>query len=117
MLKFDVTMDCADPTALAPFWADALGYKVMGGAGAYVLLADPDEANPTLILQRVPEPKSAKSRVHLDLKVPDVEAEASRLEALGAKRLSDPIEELGGRWIVMADPQGNEFCICREGSS
>jgi predicted enzyme related to lactoylglutathione lyase len=67
-----------------------------------------------VLLQRVPEPKQAKNRMHLDLWVPDIEAEARRLVALGARRQSaKPVEELGSRWIVMADPEGNEFCLCQ----
>ena len=63
------------------------------------------------------EPKSAKNRLHLDLDHDgsfDVEAEVQRLEALGATRRSDYITELGGDggWVVMADPEGNEFCVC-----
>ena len=63
-------------------------------------------------MQQVPEPKTVKNRVHLDLKVPDVEATVARLEALGA-RTAGPIEELGSCWVVMADPEGNEFCVER----
>jgi predicted enzyme related to lactoylglutathione lyase len=62
----------------------------------------------------VPEPKQAKNRMHLDLWVADIEAEAQRLVRLGARRQSvKPVEELGSRWIVMADPEGNEFCLCQ----
>jgi predicted enzyme related to lactoylglutathione lyase len=62
----------------------------------------------------VPERKQGKNRMHLDLWVSDIEAEAQRLVGLGARRQSaQPLEELGSRWIVMADPEGNEFCLCQ----
>jgi predicted enzyme related to lactoylglutathione lyase len=107
-----VTMDAADPEALAPFWAAALGYRVAGAEGDYVALVPLAGGGPNVLLQQVPEPKSGKNRVHLDLKVPDIEAEAARLESLGARRTAGPVSELGSRWIVMADPEGNEFCVC-----
>lgn len=75
---------------------------------------------PRLVLQRVPEPKVSKNRMHLDIIEADIEAEAARLEALGARRLTDTLEEALGnvvlRWIIMADPEGNEFCVCDEGT-
>jgi predicted enzyme related to lactoylglutathione lyase len=73
---------------------------------------------PKFVLQRVPEPKQVKNRMHLDLWVADIEAEARRLSELGARRQSaDPLEEIGSRWIVMTDPEGNEFCLCQEAKS
>ena len=67
-----------------------------------------------LILQGVDEARPAKNRMHLDILAPDIEAEASRLVTLGATRIRpDPVEEHGSRWIVMADPEGNEFCVCQ----
>jgi predicted enzyme related to lactoylglutathione lyase len=73
---------------------------------------------PKFVLQRVPEPKHLKNRMHLDLWVADIEVEARRLSELGARRQSaDPLEEIGSRWIVMADPEGNEFCLCQEAKS
>ena len=107
-----VTMDAADPQSLAPFWAAALRYRVAGAEGNYVALVPLEGTGPTVLLQQVPEAKAGKNRVHLDLKVADVEAEAARLEALGASRSAGPRSELGSRWIVMADPEGNEFCVC-----
>ncbi|MEZ5270759.1 MAG: VOC family protein [Ilumatobacteraceae bacterium] len=67
-------------------------------------------AAPSLLLQTVAEPKAAKNRLHLDLHVPDVEAEAARLEGLGAVRVGRS-DEFGISWIVMNDPEGNEFCV------
>jgi predicted enzyme related to lactoylglutathione lyase len=77
----------------------------------------PEGDRPHVLLQQVPEPKQAKNRVHIDLYAEDIEAEATRLVGLGAKRLSDgPMSEHGVCWIVMADPEGNEFCVCDQGS-
>lgn len=65
------------------------------------------------MLQAVPEPKTTKIRLHLDLVVDDPEAEVARLVGLGAVRVDgDPFEEHGHRWIAMTDPEGNEFCVC-----
>jgi predicted enzyme related to lactoylglutathione lyase len=72
---------------------------------------------PKLLLQGVPEDKQIKNRMHLDFTVTDVEAEASRLEKLGARRIEDQSRhEHGTTWVVMADPEGNEFCVCDGGS-
>jgi predicted enzyme related to lactoylglutathione lyase len=110
--KLGLVLDCADPEALAPFWSAALGYTTLGGAGSYVLLVDQAKERPKLLLQRVDEPKPGKNRMHLDIESDDVEGEVARLEELGARRLEDPMEEHGSRWVVMADPEGNEFCVC-----
>jgi predicted enzyme related to lactoylglutathione lyase len=65
-----------------------------------------------LLLQRVPEPKHGKNRMHMDIITEDVEAEVKRLEALGARRLHDGVLSFGPtRWLTMADPENNEFCI------
>lgn len=111
MSEIVITLDCSEPESLAEFWAPALGYSTLGSAGAYVALVG---EGPGLLLQKVEEPKVAKNRMHIDLKVPDVDAEVERLVGLGAKRLSDgTMEEHGSQWVVMADPEGNEFCVCR----
>ena len=112
-----LVLDCADPDALAGFWSAALGYTNLGGAGAYVMLVDEEGRQPKLLLQRVAEPKTAKNRVHFDIETPAVDDEVARLEALGATRVvAEPIEEHGTRWVVMADPEGNEFCVCSAGA-
>jgi len=113
-----LVLDCHDPQRLAGFWSEALGYVNLGEAGTYVLLMDTDEQGPKLLLQGVPEAKEVKNRMHLDIDVVDIEAEASRLEALGARRVeSEPMHEHGTNWILMADPEGNEFCVCDGGQS
>ena len=111
-----LVLDCADPEALAAFWAPALGYVNLGAAGAYVALFPDGKPGPKLLLQRVDEPKTVKNRMHFDIEVPDIETEAARLVDLGATRVSDgPCREHGSTWILMADPEGNEFCICDAG--
>jgi predicted enzyme related to lactoylglutathione lyase len=108
-----LVLDCHDPQALAPFWAGALGYVAVGSVDNYTLLAPDGRDGPNLLLQRVPEGKSGKNRMHLDLHVDDIEAEAARLVALGAQRLeASASTEHGSTWIKMADPNGNEFCVC-----
>jgi predicted enzyme related to lactoylglutathione lyase len=113
-----LVLDCADPDALAAFWSAAIGYTILGGAGNYVLLVDATAQQPKLLLQRVDEPKAGKNRMHFDIETPTVDEEVARLEALGARRIvRDAIEEHGNRWVVMADPEGNEFCVCNAGQS
>jgi predicted enzyme related to lactoylglutathione lyase len=116
--KIGLVLDCHDPDRLATFWAAALGYQTLGAAGAYTLLMPPEgEAGPQLLLQHVPENKTAKLRMHLDFHTPDVGAEAARLLELGARRLDDaPIAEHGNTWVRMEDPEGNEFCVCDAGA-
>jgi predicted enzyme related to lactoylglutathione lyase len=111
----DLVLDCTDADGLAGFWAAALGYRRFGEAGNYrSLVPAPGAAGPKLILQAVAEPRAAKNRMHLDLTVADIEAEAARLVALGARRSrEEPIREHGTAWITMTDPEGNEFCICQ----
>jgi predicted enzyme related to lactoylglutathione lyase len=114
---FGLVLDCADPERLAEFWAEALGYANVGSAGVYVALYPREGTGPKLLLQRVTEPKATKNRMHLDIEVPDINAEADRLSGLGAQRVSDDTcSEHGSTWILMADPEGNEFCICDNGS-
>jgi predicted enzyme related to lactoylglutathione lyase len=112
-----LVLDCSDPERLAEFWAPALGYLSLGTAGSYVLLLPNGKPGPKLLLQRVPEAKTVKNRMHLDIETADIEAEATRLEALGARRVRDDhLHEHGTSWILMNDPEGNEFCVCDGGA-
>jgi hypothetical protein len=134
-----VAFDCADPAALAEFWAQALpGYRLQPPPpgfdtweGFLEAQSVPKEEwssrsaivgdGPRLFFQRVPEPKTAKNRVHLDLHAgggptvaldeqrANVRAAVARLQALGASFVEER-EELGVVWAVMTDPEGNEFC-------
>ena len=114
-MEIQVNIDCADLDRMVDFYTAALGYVPFGSAGETYRSIVPDAGTgPKIVFQRVPEGKSAKNRVHLDLIVGDrVEEEADRFVALGAHRVSDaPVEEGGTHWIVLADPEGNELCIC-----
>jgi predicted enzyme related to lactoylglutathione lyase len=113
-----LVLDCADPERLAEFWAPAIDYVDLGMVGSYALLLPNGRPGPKLLLQRVPEPKTTKNRMHLDVETPDIDAEAARLEALGATRVQDdPVHEHGTTWILMTDPEGNEFCVCDSGAA
>ena len=108
--NFGLVLDGADPERLAVFRAAALGYANVGSAGVYVALYPREGTGPKLLLQRVTEPKATKNRMHLDIEVADIDVEADRLSGLGAQRVSDDTcSEHGSTWILMADPEGNEF--------
>ncbi len=141
--EFQVTFDCADPTALASFWCEVLGYAYDAPPPGFdtwdaalesfgvpperrndaSAVSDPDGAGPRLFFQKVPEGKSAKNRVHLDVRAAPglegdermaaLESECDRLVALGAVRLSrhEPAAPMSHGFIVMTDPEGNEFCL------
>jgi hypothetical protein len=110
-----VGIDCLDPVRLAPFWLAALGYQeTSGDADPYLGLKGPPGAL-SVFLQRVPEKKAVKNRLHLDLYTDRPEDLCQRLEALGATSIGSPLGDPGDwDWQVMADPEGNEFCVCRE---
>lgn len=113
-----LVLDCHDPIRLAEFWSAALDYVTVGGAGSYVMLLPNGRPGPKLLLQQVPEAKTVKNRMHLDIDATDIDTEAARLEALGAQRAQpDPLHEHGTNWILMTDPEGNEFCICDGGAA
>ncbi|MEV0493836.1 VOC family protein [Streptomyces atratus] len=141
--KWTVTLDCAQPTRLAEFWALALGYVPKpppAGFGSWeewfahhgvpeeewddgAYLCDPDRVGPTLSFLKVPEPKVAKNRVHLDVQAgggretpwevrwPRVTEAVTRLTAAGATVVRE--HDMDGRpdHVEMADPEGNEFCV------
>jgi len=139
--KVQVTFDAADPSGLGTFWAHVLGYVEQPPPDGYATwdefldekgmppeqrdagyaVVDPAGSGPRLFFQKVPEGKSAKNRVHLDVDVtggaPRPEhagrcrARAVELEALGATRLREFDDPVSGFWIVMTDPEGNEFCL------
>jgi Glyoxalase-like domain len=141
-IKVQVTFDAADPPALAAFWGELIGYVEQDPPEGfdsweawavandlpredwdrYAARVDPDGVGPRLYFQRVPEPKTAKNRVHLDLAVgggrdtpPEesrrlVSAAVERATAAGATKLRE-VDEGDEHWVVMADPEGNEFCL------
>ena len=107
-------IDTADPAGLAAFWRSVLGWR-MSGEGDQVVLEPPegskeDGVAPDLLFLRVPEEKAGKNRLHLDLRPQDQAAEVARLEGLGARR-ADVGQGPDVSWVVMADPDGNEFDV------
>jgi predicted enzyme related to lactoylglutathione lyase len=112
VIEIQINVDCSDLERMVAFYCEALGYEREGAAGEQYASISASDGRPKLVFQKVPEAKAAKNRVHLDLIVgPEIEAEASRFEALGATRI-EKINEYGLNWIVMHDPEGNEICIC-----
>ena len=108
----EIVLDCRAPHELAAFWRSALDYREHYRDATLVVLVPREGNGPPLLLQAVPEPKRAKNRMHLDVVARDVEAEVRRLEALGARCLDPEVREFGGtRWLTMADPEDNEFCV------
>ena len=105
----NITLDCHDPQAMSAFWADVLGKQVDPGGSPYFCTID-HPGTPSYFFAKVPEGKTAKNRMHLDLAAEDREAEVQRLVALGASRVADK-DEYGHRWTVMQDIEGNEFCV------
>jgi len=140
--SIQVTFDALDPAALSGFWAAALGYNIQPPPPEYEswddwatamgipeenrndarALVDPDGIGPRLFFQRVPEPKTAKNRVHLDVnaggghdadpaaRIQAVNTHIAKLEQLGARKTA-VFEQRGEYWVVMQDPEGNEFCV------
>jgi hypothetical protein len=139
--SFQVTFDAANPLAVAEFWAAALGYVVQPSPEGFdsweefadavgipeedrdslAAVVDPDGTGPRILFQKVPEGKTVKNRVHLDVNVTDrestaeeqratIDAEVDRLVGIGAIRLDD-FDGPTGTWTVMQDVEGNEFCV------
>jgi predicted enzyme related to lactoylglutathione lyase len=110
----DLVLDCAEPQALEAFWRDALGYGTYYSSESAVVLVPADDTNASpLVLQKVPEPKLGKNRMHIDLVADDIGPEVDRLLGLGAKRVHDDVQSIGEvRWVTLLDPVGNEFCVC-----
>jgi predicted enzyme related to lactoylglutathione lyase len=109
-MQVNFTLDCADPARLADFWSLALRCSVKPVIPDHYVAVEHESF--TLTLQRVPEPKATKNRMHLDLLVDDLDAELVRIESLGATRLTaDALQMYGERWFVLADPEGNEFSL------
>ncbi|MEO5852078.1 MAG: VOC family protein [Nocardioides sp.] len=141
--QFQVTFDCADPGALSRFWCEVLGYRLDAPPPGFATweealdafgvpeerrndasaAVDPGQAGPRLWFQKVPEGKTAKNRLHLDVRAAPglegdermaaLEDDCSRLVALGASRVErhEPDPPLSHGFLVMADPEGNEFCL------
>jgi len=106
-----VTVDAADPATLGRWWAAALEWVVVDDdPGEFEIRPAPDRT-PGLLFVRVPEPKTRKNRLHLDLRPDDRDAAVDRLLDLGATRVD--VGQGEQSWIVLSDPEGNEFCVLR----
>jgi predicted enzyme related to lactoylglutathione lyase len=112
-MRIELTLDCVDLDAIAAFWQAALGYTRESTIGGRYITLSGD--GPALTLQQVPEPNRGKNRMHLDLLVDNLQAEVTRLRGLGAATITPAArEEFGQRWLVLADPEGNEFCVAED---
>lgn len=110
-----IQIDCSDPLLLAEFWSQVLGVEVgesLEDPAQYLSLSAATPDGPLVTFQRVPESKRGKNRIHFDVVVDEVESSTTRIQAMGGSRLpcSDFVED-GYSWRVMADPEGNEFCL------
>jgi hypothetical protein len=110
-----ICVDCEDPGSLAR-WAELLGWRVTHEDDDEVIVeplagSPEDGVSPDLLFGKVPQPKQEKVRLHIDLRPEDQAAEVARAEAMGATRID--IGQGDPTWVVMADPEGNEFCILR----
>ena len=111
--RVDLVLDCADPLSLVSFWRDALDYREYFVDESLAVLVPKDGNASPLVLQGVPEPKAGKNRMHLDIVADDIQPEIARLEKIGARRLEEDTRNIGDvQWVVMADPEDNEFCVC-----
>ena len=132
--RFQITIDCHDADAMSAFWSTALGYVVEPPPAGYLswedflrsndiplppahsisAIVDPDEVGPRILFLRVPEPKTVKNRVHLDIRTDRTDegksAKIRELVEAGASEIRR-VDEHGGWWMVMSDPEGNEFCV------
>ncbi|MFG2566502.1 VOC family protein [Streptomyces sp. NPDC048567] len=119
----ELSVDCHDPERLAAFWCEVLGFTVLDRTDTMVEISSWDptaedirarQMPPTIYFQRVPDTKAVKNRLHLDVSPIDssTEAEVTRLLTLGATRV-DIGQGEGRSWVVLADPEGNEFCVVR----
>jgi predicted enzyme related to lactoylglutathione lyase len=109
---YHLAIDCHDPRALARFWAAALSQQVLAEDDEEVIVGADPRAYPGLCFLAVPESKTIKNRLHIDLDPDDRDAEVERLVALGATR-ADVGQGPEATWVVLADPEGNEFCVLR----
>ena len=111
----NVVIDCADPDALAAFWGELLEMKVTAREDHWVDLERLGTGGPLLSFQRVPEGKTVKNRLHLDLDVPDVAEAGERARKLGATPAGKPMGRPDAPFEVWYDPEGNEFCFVTAG--
>src|SRR5215510_2481779 len=107
---YAVVVDAGDPARLARWWAEVLDYRVLDEEDGEVAIGRGDQ-QPVLYFIRVPESKAGKNRLHIDLRPDDRDAEVERLVDMGARHVDVGQGEVS--WVVLADPEGNEFCVLR----
>jgi len=107
---YSVAVDAADPARLARWWAEVLDFHIVDEDPDEVAIAPEKNAYPNLIFLSVPDEKTVKNRLHFDLNPDDQEAEVERLVDMGARRV-DVGQGDDVTWVVLADPEGNEFCV------
>lgn len=110
-----VTIDAADPHALGRWWCEALSWVVVSDDEQEFEIRPSADTTPGILYIRVPDVKGVKNRLHLDLRPDDQVAEVARLEEMGARRVD--IGQGTPSWVVLEDPEGNEFCILRSQES
>ena len=110
MRLFKVTFDAGDGAALATFWAEVVDRRVDPEASEFFARITGDDDVPNLLFIQVPEDKSGKNRVHIDLDAEDLGAARERLQGLGAEFVHEK-DEYGLQWLTFRDPEGNEFCV------
>ncbi len=119
-MTIGITLDCQDVALVAAFWREAIGYEeptAVDPSEPFHVLVTPGGGLHCLTLQRVPEAKSGKNRVHLDLLVDDLGVEVARLVARGATVLAEHVAGGGYRTAVLGDPEMNEFCVVQRTGS
>jgi len=110
---FCVVVDALDPVRLAAWWAEVLDYRVKREKADEVLIGpEGQDSGPQLCFVAVPDPKDGKNRLHLDLSPDDQDAEVERLLDMGARHV-DIGQSAAASWVVLSDPEGNEFCVLR----
>jgi Glyoxalase-like domain len=106
-----ITIDCAEPRLVAQFWAALLDQELSVPLPGWLRLGALAEATPVINFQPVPEPKRGKARIHLDIVVDQIEHAIERVTSLGGRSTHERHEYDEGTVVVMADPEGNEFCL------
>ena len=104
-----VVVAAGDPAALGRWWADALGWMVVNGSADEFEIRPSEHQLPGLLFVPVPEAKESQNRLHLDFRPDDQRAEVDRFIGLGARRVD--VGQGPASWVVLADPEGNEFCV------
>jgi predicted enzyme related to lactoylglutathione lyase len=109
---YALVVDAIDPARLARWWAEVLDYRILHEEPDEVVLGVDQNSNPGLVFVKVPEAKHGKNRLHIDLNPDDRDAEVERLVDMGARHV-DVGQGDDVTWVVLADPEGNEFCVLR----